>query len=103
MAERTNATVLKTVGLIAPGVRIPLPPQLRVDKGDEGRVYRSGRDYNMTTTPAMTGSIVQLGPEKWRLRVFTGQRTRTGSPVQRGETFIGGRRAAQTRLAAMVT
>jgi hypothetical protein len=29
MAERTNATVLKTVGLIAPGVRIPLPPLYR--------------------------------------------------------------------------
>ncbi len=45
---------------------------------------------------------MQLGPDKWRLRVFTGQRTRTGSPVQRGETFVGGRRAAEKRLATMV-
>ena len=34
--------------------------------------------------------------------MFTGERTRTGSPIQRSETFAGGRRAADKRLAAMV-
>ena len=50
----------------------------------------------------MAGSIVQVGPDKWRLRVFTGKRTRSGSPVQRSTTFVGGRRAAEKQLAAMV-
>ncbi|HTW07328.1 MAG TPA: site-specific integrase [Acidimicrobiales bacterium] len=48
-----------------------------------------------------TGSVTQLGPEYWRLRVYVG-RTAKGSPIQRSRQFRGTRKQASKALAAFV-
>ena len=50
----------------------------------------------------MRGTLTERSPGKWQLRVFVGTDPATGRPRQVTKSFHGGKRAAQTALAAFV-
>lgn len=51
----------------------------------------------------MKGSLIPLGPNHWRLRVYAGSRTAGGNPRQASRQFRGTKTQAQTALANFVT
>lgn len=51
----------------------------------------------------MKGSLIPLGPNHWRLRVYAGTRTAGGNPRQASRQFRGTKAQAQTALANFVT
>ena len=49
------------------------------------------------------GSMKEVAPGRWRLRVYIGNDPATGKPLQRGKTFRGTETHARKELASMVT
>jgi integrase len=50
-----------------------------------------------------SGTLTQLSPNKWRLRVYIGRDPRTGAPSQRSRRYTGTETGARRALARMVT
>jgi hypothetical protein len=76
--------------------------RLQVVSEETPQVVSAKKRQNTGRTRRANGTMSEVRPGIWRLRVTVGY-TESGSPIQVGKRFHGGKRDAERALAAWVT